>query len=429
MTAKQCENSLGLNVNLKLKIRIVAALILHSKALPKASFFANIVLNLVLERWFKMRIDKTASPHWHLQRLRYNSCSSGNISSDYDSAAVVCKEKIKGQFRNAPIAKLRQREAANPDLRIDMTASMQNIEDEIVEPSSSTENTNNDNLDDTIPCIIWYIYSKIAVKYTFIKDKRRVQQKFVYQQAKQKNKREVQPEVQQSEVAQPEVAEPEPEVAEPAVAKPEVAEPEVAEQPGVETQTEEPEQLQQPHVEQQPINRKIYRTIKDSNSKTGDDEIQPITLENVQGDDNVDEINEEDNTSDKSTIQETVDASVSICKPNNINDHLDILRICQDKIVLDKKLNIVDDSDVLTGVTNNIMVDRDNILKSAITETCQIRVGQGLSTLTEYIRVAGYYTMNSERKQKDPKKLDMYVCRGPGLGFGNTREGRRKERK
>ncbi|VDI43069.1 Hypothetical predicted protein [Mytilus galloprovincialis] len=28
---------------------------------------------------------------------------------------------------------------------------MQNIEDEIVEPSSSTENTKNDNLDDTIP--------------------------------------------------------------------------------------------------------------------------------------------------------------------------------------------------------------------------------------------------------------------------------------
>ncbi|CAG2212600.1 unnamed protein product [Mytilus edulis] len=52
--------------------------------------------------------------------------------------------------------------------------------------------------------------------------------KFVYQQAKQKNKRQV----QQSEVAQPKEAEPE-----------------VAKQPWVETQTEEPEQLQ-------PINRK-----------------------------------------------------------------------------------------------------------------------------------------------------------------------------
>ncbi|CAG2230471.1 unnamed protein product [Mytilus edulis] len=48
-----------------------------------------------------------------------------------------------------------QHEPANPDLRIAMTATMQNIEDEIVEPSSSTENTQNDNLgdnlDDTIP--------------------------------------------------------------------------------------------------------------------------------------------------------------------------------------------------------------------------------------------------------------------------------------
>ncbi|CAG2255588.1 unnamed protein product [Mytilus edulis] len=55
------------------------------------------------------------------------------------------------------------------------------------------------------------------------KYKRRVQHKFVYQQAKQKNKRQV----QQSEVAQPKEAEPE-----------------VAKQPWVETQTEEPEELQ-----------------------------------------------------------------------------------------------------------------------------------------------------------------------------------------
>ncbi|CAG2203272.1 unnamed protein product [Mytilus edulis] len=74
-----------------------------------------------------------------------------NISSDFDSAAVVCKEKIEGQFRNAPIAELWQHEAAYPDFRIAMAATMQNIEDEIVEPSTSTENTKNDNLDDTIP--------------------------------------------------------------------------------------------------------------------------------------------------------------------------------------------------------------------------------------------------------------------------------------
>ncbi|XP_052077375.1 uncharacterized protein LOC127715379 isoform X16 [Mytilus californianus] len=87
----------------------------------------------------------------------------------------------------------------------------------------------------------------------FIKDKRRVQQKFVYQQAKQK-KRQVQPEVQQPDLEEPELVA-EPEEAEPEVVEPEVVEPEVVEEPEVEKQTEEPEQLQQqPDVEQQPIN-------------------------------------------------------------------------------------------------------------------------------------------------------------------------------
>ncbi|CAG2202918.1 unnamed protein product [Mytilus edulis] len=63
----------------------------------------------------------------------------------------------------------------------------------------------------------------LSVELQSKKYKRRVQHKFVYQQAKQKNKRQV----QQSEVAQPKEAEPE-----------------VAKQPWVETQTEEPEELQ-----------------------------------------------------------------------------------------------------------------------------------------------------------------------------------------
>ncbi|CAG2192931.1 unnamed protein product [Mytilus edulis] len=74
-------------------------------------------------------------------KLIFNFCSS-------------LQRENRGQFRNAPIAELRQHKAANPDLGIAMAATMQNTEDEIVEPSSSTENTNNDNLDDTIPCII-----------------------------------------------------------------------------------------------------------------------------------------------------------------------------------------------------------------------------------------------------------------------------------
>ncbi|CAC5407280.1 unnamed protein product [Mytilus coruscus] len=66
-------------------------------------------------------------------------------------------------------------------------------------------------------------------------------------------------------------------------------------------------------------------------------------LNPLKDDENVDELNEEDNKSDESTIQETVDAIVTICKANNINDHVDILRIFQDKTVLGRKLDIVDD--------------------------------------------------------------------------------------
>ncbi|CAC5385084.1 unnamed protein product [Mytilus coruscus] len=69
----------------------------------------------------------------------------------FDSAAVVFKEKMEGQFLNPPIAELRPHEETVLDLRIVMAATMPNIEDEVVEPSSNTENTINHNLDDIIP--------------------------------------------------------------------------------------------------------------------------------------------------------------------------------------------------------------------------------------------------------------------------------------
>ncbi|VDI05718.1 Hypothetical predicted protein [Mytilus galloprovincialis] len=143
-------------VNLKPKIGTVAALILHSKAPRKASFLPTLFSIQFWRGGLKRKLIKQLAHTGICKGYDTTLAAVDNISSDFDSAAVVCKEKIEGQFRNAPIAELRQHEAANPDLRIAMAATMQNIEDEIVEPSSSTENTKNDNLDDNLDDTIPY---------------------------------------------------------------------------------------------------------------------------------------------------------------------------------------------------------------------------------------------------------------------------------
>ncbi|CAC5425927.1 unnamed protein product [Mytilus coruscus] len=158
MTSKQCENSLvkGKYVNLKPKIGTVAALILHFKAPRNASFLPTLFSIQFWRGGLKRELIKQLAHTGICKGYDTTLVAVDNISSDFDSAAVVCKEKIEGQFRNAPVAELRQHEAANPDLRFAMAATMQNIEDEIVEPSSSTENINNDNLDDNLDDTIPY---------------------------------------------------------------------------------------------------------------------------------------------------------------------------------------------------------------------------------------------------------------------------------
>ncbi|XP_063411184.1 uncharacterized protein LOC134694119 [Mytilus trossulus] len=116
--------------------------------------------------------------------------------------------------------------------------------------------------------------------------------------------------------------------------------------------------------------------VKDCNNEENDvvllnDGKENETLENVEDGENAEEINKEVNKSE-STIQETVDDIVTTCKLNNINDPIDILRICQNKIVQGRTLDIIDDADVLSGGTNYIMVDREDILKSAMTEIDEI---------------------------------------------------------
>ncbi|CAC5388947.1 unnamed protein product [Mytilus coruscus] len=122
MTSKQCENSLvkGKYVNLKPKIGTVAALILHAKDPRKASFLPTLFSIQFWRGGLKRELIKQLAHTGICKGYDTTLVAVDNISSDFDSAAVVCKEKIEGQFRNAPVAELRQHEAANPDLRFAM---------------------------------------------------------------------------------------------------------------------------------------------------------------------------------------------------------------------------------------------------------------------------------------------------------------------
>ncbi|VDI43070.1 Hypothetical predicted protein [Mytilus galloprovincialis] len=108
MTTKQCENSLvkGKYVNLKPKIGTVAALILHSKAPRKASFLPTLFSIQFWRGGLKRELIKQLAHTGICKGYDTTFAAVDNISSDFDSAAVVCKEKIEGQFRNAPIAEM-----------------------------------------------------------------------------------------------------------------------------------------------------------------------------------------------------------------------------------------------------------------------------------------------------------------------------------
>jgi len=71
---------------------------------------------------------------------------------------------------------------------------------------------------------------------------------------------------------------------------------------------------------------------------------------------------------DNDDINEVINVIVMECRKTNIVEPVDILRLCQSKIVTGIKLDIVDDSEVLEGGTSFILVNRDRLLPSAMEE-------------------------------------------------------------
>lgn len=68
------------------------------------------------------------------------------------------------------------------------------------------------------------------------------------------------------------------------------------------------------------------------------------------------------------SISEVVAACVSICTENNISDPVQILRTIQGQMVQGRKLDLETDGMVIEGDTNFILVDRDNLVKTAFEE-------------------------------------------------------------
>ena len=69
-----------------------------------------------------------------------------------------------------------------------------------------------------------------------------------------------------------------------------------------------------------------------------------------------------------SSVHGIVDETADYCLEHGISDPIEILRYYQQKIVLGRKLDIEDDSEVIEGETNFILIDRNQVLESALEE-------------------------------------------------------------
>lgn len=68
------------------------------------------------------------------------------------------------------------------------------------------------------------------------------------------------------------------------------------------------------------------------------------------------------------SISNIVESTVQYCTQNGIFDPTEILRYFQKKIVTGRKLDIVDETNLLEGKTNFILVDRNRIIESSFEE-------------------------------------------------------------
>ncbi|XP_028414357.1 uncharacterized protein LOC114537514 [Dendronephthya gigantea] len=71
---------------------------------------------------------------------------------------------------------------------------------------------------------------------------------------------------------------------------------------------------------------------------------------------------------ESSTIDEVAKKCIDYCKKRKIEDPIEILRVLQQFIVTGRQLDIQDPSDCLEGDTNYILVNRQNVLASAMEE-------------------------------------------------------------
>lgn len=71
---------------------------------------------------------------------------------------------------------------------------------------------------------------------------------------------------------------------------------------------------------------------------------------------------------DMSTIADSVKQCIDYCHERNIQDPVEILRVAQKFIVTGRQLEVTDPSVCLEGETNYILVNRQDVLKSAMEE-------------------------------------------------------------
>lgn len=80
------------------------------------------------------------------------------------------------------------------------------------------------------------------------------------------------------------------------------------------------------------------------------------------------------------SVSNIVESTVQYCTLNGIFDPTEILRYFQKKIVTGRKLDIVDETNLLEGKTNFILVDRNRIIESSFEE---IKAIEDLGTCLE----------------------------------------------
>ena len=68
------------------------------------------------------------------------------------------------------------------------------------------------------------------------------------------------------------------------------------------------------------------------------------------------------------TVSEVVGMVTNYSREKNIVDPTDILKIFQKHIVTGRPLDLVSDAETVEGITNLIMVDRQNLLNTAVEE-------------------------------------------------------------